>query len=278
MTETADRISQHVIIPPTPEALTVIASETSKEEPDVGAIVDVLKKDVGIYSAILQVVNSPFMGLASSVSSIEQGVMLLGVNKVASVVRSISVRANLQEPQGLPNFWEAATEVGELAAILATQLTGEDPAMAYSLGMFHSCGIPVMMQGLKKYDEVLQSSIRNPAYTLAWLEKARYGFSNHQVSSRLAEKWFMPKCIVDALFCMAYPTESLSGKGKIEIDHLTETYLALVVLAKYISPIDRALWHRPDNISVSLPALHILEVSEDDFGDIRNDAIELLAQ
>ena len=272
----ADRIAESIIIPPTPEALSVIAYEQQQEETNLKNVIDVLKKDVGIYSALLQIVNSPFMGVPNKVTSIEQAVMLLGLQKIASVARSVSVRANLGEPKGLPNFWETATEVAELCAQITQQLTGEEPADAYALGMFHSAGIPVMMQGFQDYAVILKKSIENVKYPLHWLEKARYGFSHHQVSSRLTQKWFLPKAICHATLLQAVPTEALTGKINVGMDEQTGTLLAVLTLAKYISPAERLLWHRPAEQPVNEAALQRLEISPSDFADIRNYCVDKL--
>ena len=272
----ADRIAESIIIPPTPEALCVIAREQKQEEPNLKTVIEILKKDVGIYSAILQVVNSPFMGVRNKVTSIDQAVMLLGLTKVASVARSVSVRANLGEPKGLPNFWEAASEVAEICAQLTQQLTGEDPADSYALGMFHSAGIPVMMQGFKDYPEILKKSIENKKYPLHWLEKARYGFSHHQVSSRLTQKWFLPKAICHATLLQAVPTEALTGKINVGMDEKTGTLLAILTLGKYISPAERFLWHQPSDHPVNQAALDRLDINIADFADIQNYCIDKL--
>lgn len=270
----ADRIAESIIIPPTPEALCVIANEQKKEEPNLQAVIEVLKKDVGIYSAALQIVNSPFMGVPNKITSIDQAVMMLGLQKIASVARSVSVRANLGEPKGLPNFWETASEVAELCAQLTRQLTGEEPADAYVLGMFHSAGIPVMMQGFKDYQLLLKKSIENTKYPLHWLEKARYGFSHHQVSSRLTQKWFLPKPICHATLLQAVPTEALTGKIDVGMDEQTGTLLAILTLAKQISPAERLLWNLPDDRAINQAALDQLEVSVSDFADVQNYCVD----
>ena len=273
----ADRIAESIIIPPTPEALCVIASEQKKEEPNLKNIIEVLKKDVGIYSAVLQIVNSPFMGVPNKVTSIDQAVMLLGLQKIASVARSVSVRANLGEPKGLPNFWETASEVAEVCALITQQLTGEEPADSYVLGMFHSAGIPVMMQGFKDYPEILKKSIENTKYPLHWLEKARYGFSNHQVSSRLTQKWFLPKTICHATLLQAVPTEALTGKINVGMDDQTGTLLAILTLAKSISPAERLLWNVAEDQPINQAALEHLEVSAADFAEVQHYCVDKLA-
>jgi HD-like signal output (HDOD) protein len=273
----ADKIAESIIIPPTPAALSVIATEQKKEEPNLKVVIDVLKKDVGIYSAVLQIVNSPFMGVPNKVTSIDQAVMLLGLQKIASVARSVSVRANLGEPKGLPNFWETASEVAELCAQITQQLTGEEPADSYALGMFHSAGIPVMMQGFQDYPDILKKSIENTKYPLHWLEKARYGFSHHQVSSRLTQKWFLPKPLCHATLLQAVPTEALTGKINVGMDEKTATLLAILTLAKFISPAERLLWNIPGDRPVNQAALDHLEVNAADFVDVQNYCIDKIS-
>lgn len=276
----ADRLSKHIVIPPMPETLMVISREAEKEEPHMGKVIEALKKDIGIYSAVLQVVNSPFIGPATKITSIEQAAMMLGLGKVASVARSVSIRANLGEPKGLPNFWDAATEVAEICAILTKQLTGEDSTMTYALGMFHSCGVPVMMQGFKDYSTVLQSTIKNTLYTLAWLEKARYGFSNYDVAGRLTEKWFLPTEITHVILLQSCANEALQGNPKIPItmNEKTTTLLALLTLAKYASPAERLLWHRQEQAEVNKDALLALDLSLGDFTDLQNYCIDQIGQ
>ncbi|MFL0797943.1 MAG: HDOD domain-containing protein [Cellvibrionaceae bacterium] len=142
-------LNKNVVIPPRPEALTVLKQEVVSEEPDVDIVIAALKKDPGLFAAILQVVNSPVFGLSQKVTTIEQGVALLGLDKVVTISRSAAVRSNLSEPKCLSDFWDICSEVADICGLLTSKLTGEDATYGYTIGMFHSCGIPVLNMALR---------------------------------------------------------------------------------------------------------------------------------
>ena len=71
---------------PKPELLTQLQQAITEQEPNLNHIADIVNGDVAIAAAVLKVINSPFYGLARTVTDIKQAVMFLGLDSINHLV------------------------------------------------------------------------------------------------------------------------------------------------------------------------------------------------
>jgi HD-like signal output (HDOD) protein len=64
-------------IPTKPEVLSQLQDIMAEEEPNMTEVAEIISKDVGLSSAILKIINSPFYGMNRRISEIKQAVMML---------------------------------------------------------------------------------------------------------------------------------------------------------------------------------------------------------
>jgi HD-like signal output (HDOD) protein len=254
----AAAVAKKISIPPRPEALETITLELNKSDPDIDRIVAAIKKDVTLYGAVLRVVNSPVMGLQGGVTSIDRAIMLLGLKKVYSLTQVTAMKMGLSKALKMDRFWDSATEVAEIAAKLAHDVSGVSTESAYSVGMFHDFGIPLMMQAFPDYKTFLQTVNENSLLYLPAEEADRYGFTHYDVGYELGKVWlFTDKIAID------------------ELDTI-KTLLALLEMAKNISGVYRKFWrmnqaHADAGIDPLL--LAHLDLTQAEFFELRDDCL-----
>lgn len=141
-------VLQGINVPAQPQIMVDLQMEQMAPEPDLRAIARLISQDPGLSGALLKTVNSPFYGLANRVASIQQAVNLLGCNTVINLINAQSIRGELTDAAivTLNRFWDTAQDVAMACLTLAKRIGYASPDEAYTLGLFHNCGIPLMLQ------------------------------------------------------------------------------------------------------------------------------------
>ena len=74
--------------------------------------------------------------------------VLLGLKAVKNIINCQLLKAQSGNYQNkdLTDFWQSATDVANTAATLVHALGFGSTDEAYTLGLFHNCGIPILME------------------------------------------------------------------------------------------------------------------------------------
>jgi HD-like signal output (HDOD) protein len=142
--EYIQQVLQGISVPPQPQIMVDLQMEQVMPNPDLRAIAKLISQDPGLSGALLKLVNSPFFGLANRIASIQQAVNLLGCNTVINLINAQSIRGELTDEAivNLNRFWDTAQDVAMTCLTLAKRIGYRSPDEAYTLGLFHNCGIP----------------------------------------------------------------------------------------------------------------------------------------
>lgn len=272
--------SKPYLIPPRPETLITLSSLLKQNEPDLDAIVSLIKADVSLFTVVMSTANSPVFSGASKFKTLHQAVMRLGLKRLYTLTELILLRKSLSKVGRLDRFWDTALEVAELAAELAPKLSKENPDQAYALGMLHDCGVSLMMENFPDYREFLNSNEGLNHSALSMKEIELFGVDHFTVGAEIAESWQMPKDICDAIrLQLNYPAESLTQLD--DAGDSSKMLFCLVFIAKTISDRYRRFWRlgspRSENYELK-GVLEYLGLPDMDYLDIRDDYLAELEQ
>src|ERR1035441_7170018 len=78
-------------LPSLPASHAELTQELRKPEPSVERVADIISKDIGMTTKILQLVNSSFFGLSQPASNVLEAVMYLGLATIRALVLSTQV-------------------------------------------------------------------------------------------------------------------------------------------------------------------------------------------
>lgn len=137
-----------VRIPPQPEVLRQAHMLLQKDVPDMLAIARLISRDAGLCAAVLKTVNSSFLGIITRVTSVQHGIAMLGLNHVINIVAGVAMRQAMERQQKVPTpwFWEQTPPTAAMCAMFSRSLNLGPPDMAYTVGLFHDCGLPLLAQ------------------------------------------------------------------------------------------------------------------------------------
>ena len=197
---TADKLVEKIEIPAQPELLISINQEAQKENCDFDMVAEMISNDISVASEVLKTVNSPLFGLRQNITSIQQAVGLLGLLRVITLVRDVSLRQTVSEGLELESFWQAASKDAHVCALIAAETKIIDAEEAYTFGLFHDAGIPILMQNYPDYPDRIKGTSMLPNLEATKVEDNIYKVNHAIVGYYLCDKWFLPEHICKALF------------------------------------------------------------------------------
>ncbi len=197
----ADQIVQEIGIPPCPATLTRLLRETRADIPDFRRIGQLISGDVALASAILKVANSPFYGLRSKASSVQQALALLGLNSVTQLVTGLLLRqafSGVVNP-GMERYWKMSMATSLISAMICRETGRGDVGVACTFGLFRDCGMPVMLQKFPVYADIFNGKALASGDLVQDIESERYPTNHARVGAQLARSWHLSESLCFAI-------------------------------------------------------------------------------
>lgn len=153
-------LASGIKIPPLPEALAKIQSMLADPDVTTADVAHLIRQDGALSGAVFRVVGSPVFGLQAKVETVERAVALLGIHPTLAILRGIALRAALggdAHNAAMEALWQRSGQIAQYAMATVKQLRprGMTPDQAYTLGMFHDCGLALLVKRLPAYGELL---------------------------------------------------------------------------------------------------------------------------
>jgi len=176
-----------VVIPSKPQILVDIQMAGN----DTEKVIDLIEKDTGISASVLKTINSPYFGLRVNVASIGKAVMLLGIDSVVAIVNSQALRANMSNNTdvNLGEYWDSSMDVAKAAGSIATQSKMCARDTAYTLGLFHNCGIPILLQKHPDFMETVKLAYSDARQGILKVERQATRLDHAYVGYKLCKLW-----------------------------------------------------------------------------------------
>lgn len=221
-------LSSQINIPPQPSILLEIDKLVNKPSNNMVAIGNLINKDVGLSAAIFKLVNSSFYNSPVQITSIQKAITVLGLTQVTNLIKGLSLRKAIGD-QGLAyeKFWERSQEIAALCAIIAkNQISACNIAVdqAYLAGLFHECGVPILMQRFPEYCKAFRLSTGSnwPDFHE---EDQRFNTDHAVVGYLVTRHWNLPEFICQAV---RFHHDHLS------VDHAALSMVSILQIARHL--------------------------------------------
>jgi len=232
--EQIDKILHGIHVPPQPQILVDLQMEQIMPEPDITRIAALISKDVGLAGTMLKFVNSPFFGLANKITSIEQAVSLLGINTVVNILNGLAIKGEMSDENivALTRFWDTANDIAMVCATVAKNVGYPNPDEAYTLGLFHNVGIPLMMQKFENYQEIMEKAYSSDYKRVIDLENQKFNTNHCVVGYYTGRSWNLPQHLCQVIAEHHNTKQIFSSKdGR---NQQQKTLLAILKIAEHI--------------------------------------------
>ncbi|CRM19170.1 putative domain HDIG [Pseudomonas sp. 37 R 15] len=201
--EQIQQVLQGISVPPQPQIMVDLQMEQYMPDPDLEVIARLIAQDPGLSGALLKIVNSPYYGLSNKIASIQRAVNLLGSRSVINLINALSIKGEMSDDTivTLNRFWDTAQDVAMTCLSLAKRTGSQAVDEAYALGLFHDCGVPLMLKRFPNYMTVLEQAYANagPDCRVVDTENNAFNTNHAVVGYYTAKSWRLPEHVTDAI-------------------------------------------------------------------------------
>jgi len=252
-----------IIIPPQPKILMELKSCGGK----IDKIIELIEEDAGISAGVIKTINSPLYALRARVNSISKAVQLLGLDSILSIVNALALRASISNDMQtqMEEFWDSSTDVAKAAGAIATQTKLCNRDTAYTAGLFHNCGIPLLLQKHKNFYDILKNAYEDDKGEFIEIERSAFKIDHAFVGYKVCKLWNLSERV-----CLAIRYHH-HGNAFLKSDKFNQDLKVLgatLMLAEHIAETHRTLGGKEEDKDWTLfgeNVLDVLDMNKDDY-------------
>ena len=192
-------------LPSLPTLYLQLTEELRQENPSVEQISEIISRDVGMTSKIMQLVNSAFFGLPQTKANIKDAVNYLGMTTIRDLVLSLQVFGQFDQATIKEFSIEALSQHCCLTASLARKIASAEHCDAnfgeqcFLAGLLHDVGQLILASSLPQQYALVIENARQKCLSIWETEQAEYGATHTEVGGYLLSLWGLPAPVVEAV-------------------------------------------------------------------------------
>ncbi len=191
-----------VKIPACPQVLADL--QQVLQDPDSGnlAVVRLIGRDIKLAAAVFKTANSAgYAPGRQKFVTLDQAVAVLGRRAIGNITRVAALQLSLTGPDPrLVRFWDRSTDIAMLCSIVAENAPSSgafSSEQAFTAGLFHDCGVAVLMQHFRSYCHAFADSSKPLPDILD--QDETYGTSHCLAGQMLAVEWNLPEFVYETI-------------------------------------------------------------------------------
>ena len=262
-------------IPPRPHLIDALMKERNKEEPDFRKIEQLISSDIGIAGALLKIANSPSFGLQRKITSISSAMQTMGMRQVISIASGLVLRHLMKggDPTSMERFWDTTDNVAALCTKLSRRFRFNNIDDAQTFGLFHDCGIPVLMQRFPNYKDVLRAANSQQNRSFIEVEDELLGTNHTVVGNLLTRNWGLSEQICLAIHNHHDLDFFVEARGAD--NGITKTLIAIGHFAEHLHHLSKRGSNDLEWAKFGPYVLNHFGLSQEDYNDLVYEAEEL---
>lgn len=207
-------------IPTLPDKLKNLLKVLENPKTSLTEISKFILNDPALTARVLRMVNSPIYGFPGKISSVNQALLLLGLNVVKGLLLSISIFETMQK--AMVGLWDHSLGSAIAARIIAKKKSIPDPEEISIAALLHDIGKVVLsLRFPEEYHIVRQKAERDEIFIYE-AEKEIFGITHSNAGALIAEKWNFPKKLIEIIEFHNRPESSKTVFLHTAIVHLAD--------------------------------------------------------
>ncbi len=191
-------------IPTLPTVFLNVMSLVRNPNTTMKEVAAAVETDPAISMKILKLINSAFYGLARTVDSVHQAVVLLGTNTLKNIVMSVSIFKALSDTSVESSFdrvalWQHSIGCGLIARVIEKHQQIDRNEEGFIAGVIHDIGKIVLDRYFPKDLVAVRKAIQGKNISFYQAEKEELGVTHCEIGAILAEKWHLPENLVEII-------------------------------------------------------------------------------
>lgn len=198
-----DLVSKGIKLPPQPKVLIELQKKLASKSCNMKDLARIISSDPGITAMLFKAVRSPVFSGGRKFNSVEQALTVIGVKQIYNLVQAVVLSTSISSTtrKSFDIFWTRSQEVAQIAALIAADrisVCNIFPDQAYMAGIFHECGVPVLMQRFPEYCAKLKLDTATCWPKLAE-EDALFNVDHCSIGYLMAHHWKLPDFICQSI-------------------------------------------------------------------------------
>ncbi len=190
-----DKIEELRKLPTLPTNLSRLIAVLNDENASLRELEEIIKRDQAVAARVITVANSAAFGHTGFINSIEQAILVLGIDLVRSLVVGISIFQSFPLPPVLlKHLWAHAYSAATISNLLARKIRNADLSICFLGGLLHDIGILVLLTIFPR-----DYSIAQDAESIIESEKERFLCTHAEAGSHFLKALNVPAEITDAV-------------------------------------------------------------------------------
>ena len=209
-------VASGIRIPPQPRVLIELRDKLASDDYDVRSVSRIISQDPGLVAMLFKASRSPVFSRGRKFEKLDQVLQVIGIKQTYNLVQAIALSTAIGDGKrkAFELFWTRSGEVAQLAAMIAgDQISSCNvfPDQAYMAGIFHECGVPVLMMRFPDYCKKLH--LDNICCWPNLLEEdEKFQVDHCSVGYLVARHWGLPDFVCAAIrYHHEVPTEELGA-------------------------------------------------------------------
>ena len=199
----AKLVTSGVKLPAQPQVLLDLQRSLAADNYSVRSLANIISKDPGLVAMIFKAARSPVFGRGKKIDNLEQVLMVIGVKQTYNLVQAVALSSAVSDSsrKAFDIFWTRSREIAQISAIIAADrvsVCNVFPDQAYMAGIFHECGVPVLMQRFPGYCDTLHLNDACCWPNLAE-EDEKFAVDHCSVGYLVARHWNLPDFVCTAI-------------------------------------------------------------------------------
>ena len=222
-----------VSIPSCPAVLGQLMDELRQPQVSGKRIAALIGKDVGLAAMVVKSANSPLFGGGRRIASIDEAIRLLGFGMLANLVQEALLRSAIAEPgAALERFWDNSRYTAAASALIARKTGCARPETAYTFGLFHDCGIPLLVKRFPDYKRILGTANQATGRWFTDVEDEALDTNHATIGYLLARSWGLTDAVCTGILCH-HDYSVFAPDSGLEVE--AQTLIALNLVAEYVA-------------------------------------------
>jgi putative nucleotidyltransferase with HDIG domain len=241
-----DKVEGINTLPTLPKVLKQILSLIENPRISLGEISKFISNDPVLTAKVLKMVNSPVYGFPGRISSVNQAVVLLGLNVIKGLLLGVTVFELMQK--AMTGLWEHSVGCAVTARLMAIKKGLKEPEEVTVCGLLHDLGKVILVLQYPELYEKTMKTARVQGVSVSEVERDYFGTIHSTVGTWMAQKWNFPKMLIDVIQNHHKPSLAKQAPVETAIVHLSD----ILVRGRgfgfagdnQMPPLDVAAWDR----------------------------------
>ncbi|HMK44262.1 MAG TPA: HDOD domain-containing protein [Dissulfurispiraceae bacterium] len=250
-------------LPTLPSVAERILGMVDDDSASVESVVDTIKQDPAIAAKVLSFANAAFYGGGNPVLSVRDAVMKIGFKNIRSIALGISLMTIFSDSKdnhasAYLRIFRHSLAVAFIANQVACKSSRDLCDKAFVGGLLHDIGQLVINKYFNEEFARIMDELPRAA-SLVDAERTVLGITHSDIGLWIADKWNLPKVLLDVIEFHHAPAEARDNKPMVALVHIANAIAGW----KGFGMLESGLANPFDN-----SALAVLGLSEQDLEEI----------